>query len=328
MLAGSGGRLLTRQELMSALWSDAIVEEGNLTFQISALRKALGEDGWIENVPKHGYRFNAPVQRETAAVAPLRAQAVPTRPTLKVWPMGAIAVAAAALYWVSGSNTDRPASGAIFQPVRITSYVGFEEWPDLSPDGSQVAFAWDGPSGGNYDIYVKLTGPGEPIRLTDAPGRDVSPVWSPDGRWLAFVRFAPAAGPVRILGLEEAGVYVKPALGGAERQVHELWMAFPHAESPRKLLAWTPDGKWIVAGGARRLDRRLRGLWLLPASGGEPRGLTTVPKGFLGDSSPAFSPDGQCLAFMRVQGSGADVYALPMKGYTPDGQVRRITPQS
>src|SRR5690349_2535834 len=85
LLASSGGRLLTRPELMHALWADATVEEGNLSFQISALRKALGEDGWIENVPKHGYRFHAPVQREAAAITPAAAERpVPTRPTWKV----------------------------------------------------------------------------------------------------------------------------------------------------------------------------------------------------------------------------------------------------
>src|SRR5262245_37270007 len=58
------GRVLERDELIRALWPDTIVEEANLTFQISTLRKALGGDGskWIETVPKHGYRFMAPVR--------------------------------------------------------------------------------------------------------------------------------------------------------------------------------------------------------------------------------------------------------------------------
>ena len=49
---------------MAALWPDTIVEEANLSFQISTLRKALGESGsrWIETLPKHGYRFAATVR--------------------------------------------------------------------------------------------------------------------------------------------------------------------------------------------------------------------------------------------------------------------------
>src|SRR3954451_20780222 len=64
ILAESGGRLLTKSELMKAVWCDTFVEEASLAFQISNLRKALGEDGnqWIETVPKHGYRFTADVK--------------------------------------------------------------------------------------------------------------------------------------------------------------------------------------------------------------------------------------------------------------------------
>ena len=61
-------------------------------------------------------------------MAPVRAEKpVPTRPTWKVWALGVILVASAALYWVY-RNTGRPATaGALYQPVRITSYPGFEE---------------------------------------------------------------------------------------------------------------------------------------------------------------------------------------------------------
>src|SRR3954469_22508320 len=63
VLVESEGRALSKSELMQALWPDTFVEEANLSFQISTLRKALGEDGpkWIETVPKHGYRFASPV---------------------------------------------------------------------------------------------------------------------------------------------------------------------------------------------------------------------------------------------------------------------------
>src|SRR5258706_11165229 len=65
VLAESEGRALTKAELMQALWPDTFVEEANLSFQMSALRKALGEEGteWIETVPRHGYRFTAAVTK-------------------------------------------------------------------------------------------------------------------------------------------------------------------------------------------------------------------------------------------------------------------------
>jgi hypothetical protein len=42
-LVDHAGRLVTKQTLMSALWPDSFVEEANLTFTVSALRKALGD---------------------------------------------------------------------------------------------------------------------------------------------------------------------------------------------------------------------------------------------------------------------------------------------
>ena len=46
---------------MASLWPGTFVEEANLSFQVSMLRKALGNGAlqWIETVPKHGYRFTA-----------------------------------------------------------------------------------------------------------------------------------------------------------------------------------------------------------------------------------------------------------------------------
>ena len=64
-LLQSNGRLLTKDELMQQVWPDSFVEEANLTVNISALRKVLGEtpggQQYIETVPKRGYRFVAAV---------------------------------------------------------------------------------------------------------------------------------------------------------------------------------------------------------------------------------------------------------------------------
>jgi Tol biopolymer transport system component len=58
------GELLSKNDLIKAVWGDTKVEPGNLDFQLSALRKALGDDGrrYIENFPKRGYRFGVPVE--------------------------------------------------------------------------------------------------------------------------------------------------------------------------------------------------------------------------------------------------------------------------
>jgi eukaryotic-like serine/threonine-protein kinase len=68
LLLQSEGRLLTKEEIMRQVWPDSFVEEANLTVNISALRKALGDSGegerYIETVPKSGYRFVSSVVRD------------------------------------------------------------------------------------------------------------------------------------------------------------------------------------------------------------------------------------------------------------------------
>src|SRR5258705_13263913 len=61
------GRIVNKDDLMKKVWPHTFVEEGNLTQNVSLLRKALGETAsgpqFIETVPRRGYRFVAPVTR-------------------------------------------------------------------------------------------------------------------------------------------------------------------------------------------------------------------------------------------------------------------------
>jgi DNA-binding winged helix-turn-helix (wHTH) protein/TolB-like protein len=70
VLVENGSRLTTKEELMRKVWPDSFVEDANLTVNISALRKQLGEtpngQQYIETVPKKGYRFAVPVSHSQA----------------------------------------------------------------------------------------------------------------------------------------------------------------------------------------------------------------------------------------------------------------------
>jgi len=62
VLIESRDRVLDKNELMSRLWPDTVVEEANLSQNIYLLRKVLGEgDGYIATHPRRGYRFVASV---------------------------------------------------------------------------------------------------------------------------------------------------------------------------------------------------------------------------------------------------------------------------
>lgn len=66
LLVENRGRLVTKDQLMTAIWPDTFVEEKTLAQNIFTLRKVLSPEKsgeqYIETVPKHGYRFHAPVE--------------------------------------------------------------------------------------------------------------------------------------------------------------------------------------------------------------------------------------------------------------------------
>ena len=63
VLVENSGHIFEKDELMKAVWPDAVVEETNLARNVSTLRKALGESPdarpYIETIPWRGYRFVA-----------------------------------------------------------------------------------------------------------------------------------------------------------------------------------------------------------------------------------------------------------------------------
>ncbi len=71
LLVENRTRVLEKDELMKTLWPESFVEEGNLSQNISVLRKILGDDrngaSFIQTIPRRGYKFVAPVKRIDAA---------------------------------------------------------------------------------------------------------------------------------------------------------------------------------------------------------------------------------------------------------------------
>src|SRR5258708_28353763 len=65
-LVENAPRIVEKKELLKTVWPDTFVEESNLSQNVFSLRKILGEPECIENVPKRGYRFIAPVLRPEA----------------------------------------------------------------------------------------------------------------------------------------------------------------------------------------------------------------------------------------------------------------------
>ena len=62
VLVGRAGRVVSKEDLLAAVWPGTFVEEGNLTVNMTTLRRALADGDYIETVPKLGYRFSADVR--------------------------------------------------------------------------------------------------------------------------------------------------------------------------------------------------------------------------------------------------------------------------
>jgi serine/threonine protein kinase len=215
-------------------------------------------------------------------------------------------------------------AGPTAEPLRavaLTTLPGVEQSPSLSPEGNNVAFTWTGPKQDNQDIYVQMIGSGSPLQLTTDPRNDYNPVWSPDGRWIAFFRSQPPA-PT---GLRSRELRLIPPLGGPERKLADIQSQdfFPVAG----YLAWSPDSTSLVvtdSPGQGQPDA----LFVVSVETGEKSRLTNPQPPVLADTSPAVSPDGRSLVFLRrtTWGSG-ELHLLPLgRGLIAAGEPRRLTP--
>jgi Tol biopolymer transport system component len=206
----------------------------------------------------------------------------------------------------------------------LTTYAGRELQPSLSPDGTQVAFAWDEDREANFDIFVKLVGAGTALRLTSDPANDFSPAWSPDGQWIAFIRCAPGRG---------SAIMMLPALGGSEQKLAETNFCFSAVgptgatEAPTGTgLAWSADSRSLVFLG-RESPSEPVSLFVLSVRSGEKRRLTTPGSFPAADVHPAMSPHGSTLAFIRYmpdQTGGLFVLSLS-EGLEPEGIPKQLT---
>ena len=143
------GRLVTKNELMTAVWPDTHVEETNLAFTVSALRKALGNgeeaDRFIQTVPTRGYRFVASLA-QTAEEWPSIDKSSPHRHRLArrlaalLTLLCIIALVAVLVPRLRISPAPRtPARLSILLP-HATVATDAAPNPQISPDGRHVAF--------------------------------------------------------------------------------------------------------------------------------------------------------------------------------------------
>jgi serine/threonine protein kinase/sugar lactone lactonase YvrE len=267
-------------------------------------------------------RDSSSARSATADARQSGAPEVATPPARTPWRRWGVSLAAAGLLaalgivgWRLLASRSPHTSTVPIRIVPFTSDGGFKAFPRLSPDGEKVAYVWSGPSDDNPDIYVKPLGPGaKPIRLTQHPVPDVLPAWSPDGRQIAFGR---------AFGGGRGAIYMVPSLGGEERKLIDFSGAIFAGIYIVPSWCWSPDGDWLALAEKSPEDAPARIVRLTLATL-EKKPLTSPPDGSGGDLSPALSPDGTLLAFVRsgtAAGGRADVWVQPVGG----GEARQLT---
>jgi Tol biopolymer transport system component/DNA-binding winged helix-turn-helix (wHTH) protein len=308
-LAGRAGEVVSRGELLEAVWGDVVVNEEALTHAVSQLRRVFGDDAktpsFIQTIHKTGYRLIAPVALEAAGTPGDRpGRAAAKRLYAVAGAAGVIIAVIASLAIMSRTRSSVSPPPVALEALPFTAYPGNEECPALSPDGGRVAFSYMAEGADNYDLFVKQSNTEKPMRLTETDGHEFYATWSPDAADMAYALFD-AGG---------AAIYVMPAIGGPARKLIDLPFGVAGID-------WSPDGRYL-AYASRQVYCSPNRIYLYCLETGERRPLTEPPRSSQGDFRPAFSPDGGAIAFVRGDRMWLeDIFIMPSQG----GEPRRLT---
>jgi Tol biopolymer transport system component len=197
--------------------------------------------------------------------------------------------------------------------VPLTSYPGAELYPSFSPDGRQVAFAWNGGNKGtDFYLYRQELGSNQAVRLTAHPAHSLAPAWSPDGKYIAFVR----------VSTNHSAIYLIPALGGEERKLADASNAVRIFPS----VSWSPDGKKLVFSKPRGAND----FQAFPPTRLNMLDIETLNESFLPEPrhcrtaiSPVFSPHGGRIAAYCISDQGLGFIYIE----SLNGRIVRVFPR-
>jgi Tol biopolymer transport system component/DNA-binding winged helix-turn-helix (wHTH) protein len=309
-LADARGEVVSRNELLDAVWPGMSVTPDALSQCVVELRKAFRDDPKhpvvIQTIPKIGLRLLAAVTPATAAVAsalPLAAAEPPKphRPPRAALIAGLVVVAIGSAVWWWSAQPRRlaqdPLVGADF--TRVTDFIGSEEHAAISRDGRFIAFVAD--RDGAWDVFVGQTGTGDFQNLTR--GR-IPELRNPAVRML---NFSPDGSELMIWSSKNRA-WTIPVIGGDLRP------------GPAGIaeLDWSRDGTRVV---------------YHPAAPGDPLFVARSDEGYRGQQIyaappgihchfPLWSHDGKTIYFVRgFVPDEMDIWQIPATG----GEAQRLT---
>jgi Tol biopolymer transport system component/DNA-binding winged helix-turn-helix (wHTH) protein len=296
-LVENQGKVLTKSELMEAVWPDSFVEEGNLPFTAFSLRKTLGDNSddprFIETVPRRGYKFIAPVtpifadQAEPDDETSLSTADEPMRDKSR-WPRLAptLAVTAAALIltvWgilFVARAWSKPAAPILSRTFSVEqlSTSGNSANAAISPDGKYVVYSDE--SGGKQSLWLRNLDTSESVQIVP-PSDDqyLGLTFSGGGTSVYFVRL-----PFGVHALPS--LYRIETIGGVPVKL---------SDHVNKRIALSEDDTRIAFARCRYRRGDFCSLIVADANGANERKLMGTENG-VHIWDVRFSPDGRVLA--------------------------------
>jgi Tol biopolymer transport system component len=195
------------------------------------------------------------------------------------------------IWWLDSEGQTKP----------LQATPGMYENPHFSPDGKRLAFELAS-SPARADIWVKDLERDTTSRLTQLPGRNNAPLWTPDGKGIVFGSTRQAA----------PGIYWIRADGAGEAQRLTDSKTL-QLQAPR---SFSPDGRrlaYVQFGADIHLE-----IWTAPVEGDRDHPQLGNAEPFLrtsfSETQPAFSPDGQWLAYSSNESGNLELYVRPFPG--------------
>ncbi|HMS41842.1 MAG TPA: winged helix-turn-helix domain-containing protein [Pyrinomonadaceae bacterium] len=280
-LIQNNGRLVTKDEIFSAVWDRQFVEEANLIVQISNLRKVLGETKnaprFLVTIPGKGYKFAAETNDnlltiETHSVSELTIEE-------EIIPQRRILSAKTNQKWIA-------VSAIAILTILTVGAIGYFSFRQVD-EKNDFASIWTNPS--------RRVSP----RQLTANGKIGVSAISPDGNLFAYTNE----------GSEKSGLWVSGITG---TQTFEV---LPPTAINILGLTFSPDGLQIYY--AARDEKNPNGaLFRVPAFGGlSEKILSNVNR------PVTFSPDGKQFAFVRVDSQRTAIITANSSGNTEEKEI-------
>lgn len=342
------GRVVSKDDLLSSVWTDTVVEEANLSHNIFLLRKALGDKGgkFIETVPKRGYRFAAEVlspghaeeiqhetvtrisiQEEIEALPDRFVESSVVRETLSLpkprskrkWLIASLSFASIAVALVAGFVYLRDRSSASKASEHEMSFTrvtnsGKVACATISPDGNFIAYSQNHIAGEGM-LYVQQTGTNREIKLIE-PSEIIfgGITFSPDSKTIYYVVYDK---------LDPKGaLYRIPVLGGVPTRISRDFGS---------VFSVSPDGK--QAAFYRKNDEKtVESIMVLNLDGSGESTIYSRPmtEVYL-SGSPAFAADGKSIAFAADMDRRPGKDWLEVSPYSVEissGQIGRLSTET